>query len=201
VGGQTGPVEGRSARETILALGELLRARFAAVRAWLEVDEATWNRRASPDAWSVGEIVEHVALTNHYLLILVRKLRATARKRAARGDPVDPAPPRFEHLDRIASRDFRWERPEHMAPTGRASRADLRAKLAEQEDECLAALRELPAGEGSLHRIRLSLLREDDRLDLYQFLHFLGLHLERHLAQLRRTAGETGGGAGPAVRA
>jgi hypothetical protein len=54
----------------------------------------------------------------------------------------------------------------------------------------------MPGGQGSLHRIRMSVVGDDDRLDLYQFLAVLALHLERHAAQARRTQ-ERSRGASP----
>ena len=60
--------------------------------------------------------------------------------------------------------------------------------------------------EGALHTVRMSVVGE--RLDLYQFLALVDLHLERHLAQLERAAAtlnaqssasrsRSGGAAGP----
>jgi hypothetical protein len=42
----------------------------------------------------------------------------------------------------------------------------------------------MPDGEGALHTIRFSVVHA--RLDLYQFLKVIELHLRRHLAQMER---------------
>jgi hypothetical protein len=73
-----------------------------------------------------------------------------------------------------------------MLPTGRSTRSEVRAGLERDRARTLSLLRAHPAGEGSLHAIRFSPL--DARLDLYQFLGVIEVHLRRHLAQIERSA-------------
>ncbi len=171
-----------------------LRARiqraFDALAPWLDAQPELLDFHPRPDSWSVGEVCEHVTLTNRYLLILARKIGIKSGRRLAAGRPWPDGPPRFEHLERLGARTFRWERPEHMAPTGRAPMAALCEELDAQRAECLALLARMPGGEGTLHRIRMSAVEGDDRLDLYQYLAVVALHLERHVAQMERNARE-----------
>jgi DinB family protein len=176
---------------TIRRLAVELRDEFDALLEWLDVDESVWTRSAAEGGWSVAEIAEHLALANHFLLILARKIQEKSLARRARGVPVPETPPRLEHLRAIAERSFRWQHPPHMAPSGNLGREELRRRLSGQRDACLGMLASAPAGEGSLHRIRLSVApvgEADARLDLYQFLCFVGLHIRRHRAQMERIA-------------
>ncbi|MCC6408525.1 MAG: DinB family protein [Planctomycetes bacterium] len=167
-----------------------LRARlgreFAQLSAALAAPGDALRRRPEPNAWSALEVVEHVALTNHFLSLLAKKLVDKALARSRRGDPTPSEPPSLAHLDTLAARAFRWQHPTHMTPTGSADPIELRARLAEQHDRLAAWLDALPHGAGSLHRIRISVVEGDDRLDFYQLLHFVLLHVARHRAQLAR---------------
>lgn len=73
-----------------------------------------------------------------------------------------------------------------MAPTGSATRAELRERLREQSLRALRVLEDAPNGEGALADARMGAI--DARLDVYGFLHLYLLHAERHLAQLERNA-------------
>lgn len=158
--------------------------------AFVEVDEPLWSGRPTPEAWSVREILEHVTLTNHYLLILVDKLAAKCRKRLAAGQAPPSAPSPTADLERIAARAFRWPHPEHMTPTAELDRAELDRRLRADRDRCLALLGEFPDGGGALHTIRMSVV--DARLDLYQFLAVIDLHARRHARQMERNRAALG---------
>jgi hypothetical protein len=157
-----------------------------ALEAWIDAPEPLWSGRPAPQDWSAAEVLEHVSLMQHFVLLLVEKLAARGLARATRGGvpPLEPAS--NAALDALASRDFRWERPEHMAPLGRATRAELRARLGEQTRRALAVLERTARGEGALADARMGAI--DARLDAYGFLHLMALHAERHLAQLERNA-------------
>ena len=157
--------------------------------AWSELDralvDAAAGRHVGP-GWSPLEIGEHVVLADHYLLLLARKIADKARARTRRGEPPPTSPSRCDALEKLAARDFRWSSPDHMLPTGRLALAEVRARLGEDLARCESLLAEFPAGEGALHRIRMSVV--DERLDLYQFLCLIALHAERHAAQVRRSS-------------
>jgi hypothetical protein len=144
--------------------------------------------RPSPGAWTILEIAEHVTLTNHFLLLLVEKIAQRARRRSGAGELDPPPPSRFDALERLALPDFRWESPEHMRPSGSLDANSVCERLASQRDRVLTLLREFPCGEGALHRIRMSVVGPDERLDLYQFVGVIALHAERHAEQARRNA-------------
>jgi len=160
---------------------------FDELLARVEVGAERLDRRPLDGGWTPREVLEHVTLTDRYLLILAEKIAAKARLRAARGATWPAHPPRFEHLERLAGRALAWEAPAHMRPGGAVTTDELRARLAEDRRRALALLESAPGGLATLHRIRMSVVGgEDDRLDLYQFLEVLRLHARRHTAQIDR---------------
>ena len=53
----------------------------------------------------------------------------------------------------------------------------------------LEILNRLDGGEGVLHQVRMS-VNDSGRLDLYQWLYFLGQHARRHLSQMTANKSE-----------
>ncbi|MEM7306230.1 MAG: DinB family protein [Planctomycetota bacterium] len=147
-----------------------------------------------PDGgWSPAEVLEHVALADRFLLLLVDKLAERTRRRLARGLPWPDAPPGLEDVARAAASPRRWPHPEHMTPTGTRSPAESAGQLARDAERALAPLQAWPEGQGTLHRIRMSRVGEetggDGRLDLYQYVELIVRHAERHARQIERALG------------
>lgn len=165
-------------------LGLRLQREFEALIATLGEPEEALRHRPTRGSWSALEVAEHVALANHFLGLLGRKLAAKGSARRARGATPPSAPSALAHLDALATRSFRWAHPRHMTPTGTARPAELAARLEAQREELRRHLVELAGGAGALHRIRISVVDGDDRLDFYQWLHFVLLHVARHRAQI-----------------
>ncbi len=175
------------------------RSRAAEVRrrvesAFAELDSALFSagplvteRAPAISPWSPLDVAEHVTLTNHFLLKLAEKCARKSARKLSRGDDA-PVKHRIgvDELENIASREFRWDAPEHMLPSGSVTLESVRATLAEQRQQSLSLLDLLPAGEGTLHTIRMTVLGPDARLDVYEFLVFIALHAERHAAQVQR---------------
>ena len=141
-------------------------------------------RRTGAAGWSAAEVAEHVALANHYLLLLAEKAAAKGIARRARGTPLHPEASSWERLERIAERDFAWESPEHMRPSGSITAREAAAMLRVQRRRALRLLERTRDGSGALHTISMSVA--GTRLDLYQILAFVALHMERHARQMDR---------------
>ena len=156
----------------------------AALDRWCEAAPERLDRRPGPARWTPREILEHVALANRYLLLLARKIRTKSRRRIERGEPWPTAAPRNAALAALARDRSRWDHPEHMTPTGDRPLLEVRRELAAQLAECLALVEEMPNGEGTLHRIRMSRVQGEDRLGLVELLDVIARHAERHLRQL-----------------
>lgn len=138
----------------------------------------------------MDEVLEHLTLTNRYLMLVIRKGCDRALRRAARGAPEPETESDLTLLDPIGRRgSFTWERPEHMVPSGTRPPGEIRHLMREQVRECLDILGRLAGGPGALHRVRMS-VNDSGKLDLYQWLYFLAQHARRHLAQMAANKSE-----------
>ena len=79
--------------------------------------------RLTDDEWSIDEILEHVTLTNRFLMLVIRKSRDKALRRA-KIQAIPDGESELRDIANIAHPDaFPWIRPEHMEPTGETSTA------------------------------------------------------------------------------
>jgi hypothetical protein len=159
---------------------------FAVLDNWFDHDEKFLTEKFSAE-WCPAEILEHVMLTNHYLLVLIEKGSVKARNKAGDVDLSEILNTyRFETdaLDTIAKPGaFVWDAPAHMVPTGDKGLTEIRSELRDQLYRCLCQLDLLANGEGILHKITMS-VNGLGKLDVYQYLYFLALHIKRHNRQI-----------------
>jgi hypothetical protein len=78
-----------------------------------------------------------------------------------------------------------------MIPSGTVPSEEIRERMREQGREYLEILERLGGGEGSLHRVRMS-VNQSGKLDIYQWLYFLGQHASRHIDQMQENETEWG---------
>jgi hypothetical protein len=152
---------------------------------WFDLPVEPQTYKPRDGGWSIREVLEHITLTNHFLMIIIRKGRDKALKRYEQGK----VPHRDTDLDRLATiaqpDAFPWDRPEHMEPTGNVPVEEVRATLHNQQKQCLDILDELSAGQGTLYRVRMS-VQNLGKIDIYQWMYFLVQHQKRHLIQLEK---------------
>ena len=123
-----------------------------------------------PDkGWTIAQVLEHVHLTNHFLLLTLNKQATRAVERANRGETIPQEPSDLEALNVIGIRgSFSWERPEHMEPTGDVSLSEIRQRLCEQKESCLQLLERLDNGVGRLVEVTMS-VNQLGKIDLNQW--------------------------------
>lgn len=142
------------------------------------------RQRETPEGWCVAEIVEHIATVERQMGRLIGRLAA----QAGGGEYAWPL-----SLDAMAARAGveRYKAPESIAPRGDVSVAEARARL-EQSGAALGALRpQVEAAGAAGARYPHPVFGP---LDLYQWLAFHGLHVERHRRQIERIIGEEAAG-------
>jgi hypothetical protein len=169
---------------TVAIVRTSLVEQFADVDGWFErpADERAF--RPASEGWTIDEVLEHLSLTNHFLMVTLRKAVDKAAQRAAHGQPTPAGESDLQRLEAIGQRGaFPWGRPEHMEPGGRTAPAEVRALLRRQREECLALLERLVHGEGALCELHMS-VNALGRIDLYQWLYFLAQHSRRHVQQM-----------------
>jgi hypothetical protein len=168
---------------------ELIRT-FAVMDEWFDKEHPLRCYKPLSGGWSVNEVLEHVMLTSHFLLILIEKgtVKALQKSNGQAGADVVPANYSLSNpaLQEIADpKAFPWQRPEHHQPTGQRSIHEVRREIRNQLDRCLITLDLLPNGEGLLHHTTMS-VNGLGKLDVYQYVYFLALHAQRHLRQMEK---------------
>ncbi|QKG55526.1 DinB family protein [Hymenobacter sp. BRD128] len=150
--------------EISLLLAELqteLQDVFARVDAWFERPASLRAFVPSDQGWAINEVLNHIGLTNHYLLILIEKGTAkTLANVQGRDLLLEVSGYQFprEKLAAIGTlHAFPWQRPEHMEPrTNPRQQAVVRQQLHEQLAQLLGCLARLPHGEGLLYQTTMS---------------------------------------------
>lgn len=182
-----------SAHAFIEEVRDALRTTFAEVDTWFEKGEELRAYTPTSGGWTIDQVLEHISLTSHYLLIIIDKTTRKAEKRAATTDLRTIAQdyrPQRERLTEIGiHRSFPWIRPEHMEPKGERGSAEVRELLQDQLRRCLAQLEAMPNGEGLLVQTTMT-VNDLGKLDVYEYLYFLAQHARRHLEQMNRNETE-----------
>lgn len=160
--------------------GEILR--------WFNLDDRAKAYRPRDNGWSIAEILEHIALTSHYLMILIDKGADKALKSAHASNLEAVLRDELFDLSRIdqigVHKSFDWIRPEHMEPSGEKSELEIKAMLISQLTKCLKHLENLKDGHGLLYKTTMT-VNGLGKLNVYEYILFLSKHAERHLAQMR----------------
>jgi len=177
-------------QNTISKLTRELISTFAQLDSWFDHDE-NMLQRAEEGKWNGYQVLEHVSLTNRYLLKLIEKGVGRAIRLAADGESinVDEYDLDEQRFSPIADPEaFSWQRPDHMIPSGAVNASAVRATLRGQLYQLLCLLDEIPNGEGALARTMMN-VNGLGKIDVYQYIYFLCLHARRHLLKLEKNAG------------
>ena len=177
----------------IAEISQRLTTAFDQLDDWFVAPAPLRGYHPAHGGWTIDEILEHVVLTNYFLLILIEKGTTKALKNAYGLDLTTELAARQSaraRLDEISQPGaFTWMRPDHMAPQGLKPGSEVAATLRQQRLQCLAVLGRLPNGEGVLYRITMS-VNDLGKMDVYDFVYFLAKHAERHLAQIGQVVAE-----------
>lgn len=159
----------------------------SAVLPWFDADPEMMDWLPQGSGWSISEILAHITLTSHYLLILIKKGEAKALKAKDRREQP-PLPDTYELIpEKLAEaglfQAFAWHRPEHMDPRTHAPEWPIRQRFFEQMHICEETLRQLEGGWGTAVRTTMT-VNEIGKLDVYQYIVFLCNHAMRHVMQM-----------------
>ncbi len=148
--------------------------------------EDAQNFRADGASWSVANIVEHLAKVEGGLVPLVFKLLKEAeRENVASDGTLNPPLSMAAHAQKVS--DTRFEAPERIRPEGKATLAESLARL-ETSRQTIRNLRpRLEAVDLSNTAFPHPFL---GKLNLYEWLVFIGLHEARHLRQIENVLNE-----------
>ncbi len=166
---------------------------FAEVDTWFEKPQELREYHPLYGGWTINEILEHVSLTNYFLLKLIDKGVLKALKNVNNLDlarELEDYKFGREKLDEIGIyKSFAWIRPEHMEPTGETALADIRNTIETQKNQCIGYLDQMPNGEGVLYKTTMT-VNGLGKLNVYEYIYFLAKHAQRHIAQMERNEAE-----------
>lgn len=146
-----------------------------------ELSDEQAGARPGPEAWSVAEIAEHLALIERSVLRLMKGVLAQIEAAGGQGDGTAATMKPFSlehHVER--SRTEKYVAPEMARPKGEAPLTDSLARLRRTREE--------------LHALRPRIEAADlnavsyphpafGPLNVYEWLAFIGIHEARHLRQ------------------
>lgn len=164
-----------------------LKLSFDVVDRWFDKDEATLNYPPSNGGWTVQQILEHIYLTNFYLLILIEKGSKKAMRNYLNLDlnleikNYSFNQEKFEKVGEYGA--FEWIRPEHMEPKGELNLNEIRSLISQQYHQCLNYLDLMKNGEGLLCKTTMT-VNELGKINVYEYIYFLSLHAQRHVTQM-----------------
>lgn len=168
---------------TISHVRDSLITNFDELDKWFNKPEIVRSFKPSPDEWSIDENLEHITLTSHFLMIVIKNGVPKCLKRAE-NQVIPDGESNLDAMSAIGIADsFDWHRPEHMIPKGEKPMEEIRALMQKQKFECLELLDAMPNGEGKLHNVQMS-VNQLGKIDMYQWLYFVALHAQRHLQQI-----------------
>lgn len=157
-------------------LKHLEQSRSYVLGATAGLSKRQWTFKPAPDRWSPAEIVEHLALTEDFLMGLVRE---RVMKSPVSHEPRDRRAMDDKVLGVVADRTFSAKAPEPAAPAGKfaSPQAALKA-LVERRARTIEFLKQTPDLRAHVADSPLG------KVDGYQWLLFISAHTERHTKQL-----------------
>ena len=156
---------------------------------WLECDDKLLDHLPANGGWTIRQVLEHISLTNYFLLILIRKGTIKSIEKAGKTDYSDLLVNYeldWDKLKMIAEhKSFEWNRPDHMEPTNKVLLSDVKILLEQQLQECISLIDRIPNGEGVLYKTMMS-VNNLGKIDVYHYIYFLIQHINRHLRQMEK---------------
>lgn len=143
------------------------------------VSEAQWNWRPAPFRWTVGEVAEHIMLTESRLFAVVERALAA---------PVNPnwqakTTGKDAFIERaVPNRGVRAQAPLEIRPTGKLSREEVVRRYKELRVRVLEFTQKTDAPLKA-HTIEHP-MRAFNTLNAYDWLIYIPLHTERHNKQM-----------------
>ncbi len=162
---------------------ELIRS-VSRIDAWFDADGALLDHRSATASRSVHELLQEAMLANRYILQIIDEGRLSNVKGTFNDMPVDEYCAKIQALEDAKSVRVDFD----FAPSSQVRYAlrEIRYEIREQLHRCLIHLDDLIDGEIEPFETNLS-VGEFGRLDAYQCIYFLAMHVRRCLEQLDNT--------------
>src|SRR4051812_22524120 len=146
-----------------------------------DLNDDELHARPNPDAWSVAEIIEHLTLIEGRLLGMMKMMlvKAEGASPASNAAPIEMKPFSLEQYVERARRE-KYSAPESVHPSGKEALSDILATMRQTREELRSLKPRIEATELSAFVYPHPVFGP---LNFYQWLAFIGIHEERHLAQ------------------
>jgi hypothetical protein len=164
-------------------VNEIEAARSELILCVSDLDEAATGAPADPGQWSIGEILHHLVLMENLVTMLLEKQVPRAKDRGIGADASTGS--LIHSLDQFPIETVidKLTAPQSVVPAHGKTRDELLALLSDSRAKLLRAI---SAADG----IDLSQMHFPHpyfgRLDMYQWILFVGRHERRHIAQIVR---------------
>jgi len=146
------------------------------------LDEEQKNLRAAQTGWSVAEIVEHLATVENGMIKISAKLLAEAEGEGSQSDGSINPPISFVEFGK-AMQNQKFEAPERVRPKGTQNLTESLAKMQENRLLLQQLRPRFEAADATKPTFPHPALGE---LNSYQWLAMIGIHEQRHLAQIEK---------------
>lgn len=180
-------------KEVIVDVRLFLTDTFNRVDTWFEKSPEVLNYKPRSGGWDNAQVLEHIGLTNHFLLILIDKGTNKALQNVNKLDLQNELANYSFSKDKLTEvglhQSFEWIRPEHMEPMGKLSLPEVRQQLKQQLSQCLDCLEKLKNGEGALYKTTMT-VNSLGKIDVYEYIYFLAQHGQRHITQMEKNEAE-----------
>lgn len=180
-------------KNIITEISDYLTTTFDAVDTWFDKDEMLRRYQPANGGWTINQVLEHIGLTNHFLLILIEKGTRKALQNVNQLDLQKELGHYVFHRDQLTEvgihQSFEWIRPAHMEPNGEKTLDEVRLQLKEQVQQCFGFLDQLKNGEGVLYKTTMT-VNNLGKIDVYEYIYFLAQHAQRHIMQMMKNENE-----------
>jgi hypothetical protein len=123
-------------KDLISEIKDFLDITFKQIDLWFEKDLETRCYRPRDGGWSIDQILEHIGLTNHFLLILIDKGTNKALANSAKLEISEELKNYEFNREKLIEiglhKSFNWIRPEHMEPRAEKTLEQVRQQLKDQ---------------------------------------------------------------------
>jgi DinB family protein len=158
------------------AVQYLEQTRDGVVAATKGLSEAQLKYKSAPDRWSVAETLEHIAVSEDFLLANVKN---NVMKAPAEPADRDTAKIDASVLAAIPDRSRKAQAPPELVPKGRWTPSETLEHFLKSRAETIAFLQATPD-----LRQHVTDSPFGQKLDAYEWLLFIGAHSERHTKQI-----------------
>jgi hypothetical protein len=173
-------------RNVIYFVRTALIEQFKELDKWFDHSPELLSYKPEADQWNIREVLEHIALTNYFLLLTINKATQRALNRRVPGVRLiasEAYKAKFREIETISSKSFGWVNPAHLEPEGLMDLPQIRKRLKQQFTTAMYNLSLLSDGSGTLVKTNLH-VNNLGALDIYQYIFFLTRHIVRHQHQM-----------------